>query len=76
VVWLGIAIGLALGLLVSFQVSAGLETWFWLLWCAFIVPACSASGGLLAGFALASGGAQKSGGKSKKAKIGRQGPST
>jgi hypothetical protein len=51
-VWLGAALGAALGLFASFQFSAGVEFWFWLLRVAFIVPACSAIGGLLAGLAV------------------------
>jgi len=52
-VWIGAALGVAVGLLVSFRSSGRLELWFWLVWAAFIVPACSAGGGLLAGSGVA-----------------------
>ena len=51
-VWIGTALGLAVGLLVSFRLSAGLQLWFCLVCATFIVPACSAGGGLLARIAV------------------------
>ncbi len=53
-VWIGAALGLVVGLFVSFRFpDRRLELWFWLLCAAFIVPACSAVGGLLASLAVA-----------------------
>jgi hypothetical protein len=47
-VWIGAALGLGAGLLLSFHSLTGVELWFQLVRAAFIVPTCSAGGGLVA----------------------------
>jgi hypothetical protein len=48
-VWIGLLLGLAVGVLVTHFTSARHYWWFWSTRAAFFMPACGIAGGLLAG---------------------------
>jgi hypothetical protein len=50
VVWLGIAVGFGVGMLITSLTSGRYYWWFWLMRAAFYAPSCAAAGGFLTHF--------------------------